>query len=54
MHLEACTKGGRKDIVMELETIVSTDRAQFGFQEAVQIEQVALRVAALMHTACMH
>lgn len=42
-----------KAIVMELESLFTTDRAQFGFQEGklclvVQIEQAALRVAELI------
>lgn len=39
-----------KAVVMELESLVSTDRAQLGFQDGIQIEQAALRVAALIRS----
>lgn len=39
-----------KAIVMELESLVTTDRTQFGFQEGIQIEQAALRVAELIQS----
>lgn len=32
----------------QIEEIIKTDRAQFGFQEVIQIEQASLRVAALI------
>lgn len=38
-----------KAIIAQMEDLVETDRAQFVFQEGIQIEQTSLRVAALLH-----
>lgn len=37
-----------KAVVEQMEELIVTDKAQFGFQEGIQIEQAALRVAALL------
>lgn len=37
-----------KAVVAQLEAIVKTDTAQFGFQQGIQIEHAVLRVAALI------
>lgn len=37
-----------KEVVAQLESIAETDKAQFEFQEGIQIEKSALRVAALL------
>lgn len=37
-----------KAVVMELERVLHTDQAQFGFQAGIQIEQAILRVAVMI------